>query len=205
MVPARRLNLRVQPFGSDLDGGRYPLAVEVFQLPAVNSMVVGHVEHGVVDALQGAADGEAEAHTEKRAVGDDQDAAAAELLGQCFQRGQPAGGRLVLAFCAAETAIRRAQCFQFRAGLQALRGSEATLGELGHAPVNAEPQPGSDEVGGLRGTAQRRGHDRVPLVVLQDGDGVAGLAAADVVQRNVRGSLQPALRVPVCLAVADKG
>ena len=35
--------------------------------------------------------------------------------------------------------------------------------------------------------------------------GVARLAAADVVQRNVGGPLQPALSVPVRLAMADKG
>ena len=140
----------------------------------------------------------------ERAVGDGQDAAAAELLGQRFQRGQPAAGGLVLAFGAAEP-TGNAQCVQFRAVLQALRGSEAALGELRHAPGHAEPEPGGDEIGGFSGTAQRRGHDRVPFIAGQDGDGVARLAAADVVQRNVGGSLQPALCIPVRLAMADEG
>ena len=84
-------------------------------------------------------------------------------------------------------------------------GPKLTLGELRDAPGHAEPQPGGNQVGGFRGTAQRRGHDRVPLVAGQDGDGVARLAAADVVQRNVGGSLQPALCIPVRQAMADKG
>ena len=137
-------------------------------------------------------------------MGDDQDAAAAELLGQGFQRGQPAAGGLVLAFGAAETA-GDAQCVQFGTGLQAFRGPEAALGELRDVPGDAEPEPCGNQVGGFRGAAQRRGHHGVPFVAGQDGDGVARLAAADVVQWNVSGSLQPALGIPVSLAMADEG
>ena len=102
-------------------------------------------------------------------------------------------------------AVGDAQRVQFGAVLQALGGSEATFGELRYAAGGAESQSCRKEVGGFRGTAQRRRHDRVPLVAGQDGDGVARLAAADVVQRNIGGPLQPALGVPVRLAMADKG
>ena len=78
---------------SALDCGYYPLAVEVLQLPAIDGMVVGEVEHGVIDALQSAADGAAKAYPDECAMGDDQHTAAAELLCQRFQRCQPAAGR----------------------------------------------------------------------------------------------------------------
>ena len=46
-------------------------------------MMVGQVQHGVVDPVQGAADGAVEAHPQERAVGDYQDAATTEFFGQC--------------------------------------------------------------------------------------------------------------------------
>src|SRR6478735_800696 len=73
---------------SAVGGLHDPFAVEVFELPAVDGVVVGQVEHCIVDALQGAADGAAEGQAEERAMRYDQNAAAAELLGQCFEGGE---------------------------------------------------------------------------------------------------------------------
>src|SRR4029453_2235420 len=108
---------------SALGGGHDGFAVEVFKLPPVDGMMVGYVECGILDALQGAADCTAETHAEERAVGDDEDTAAAELLGQLFECDEPPACCFVFGLGASE-ASGDAQGLQFRAGLQALRGPE---------------------------------------------------------------------------------
>ena len=137
-------------------------------------------------------------------MGHHQDAAAAELLREVLQGTQAAGRRRLFTLGAFETA-RDAHGIQFRTGLQAFGLAVAALDQPREAAGHAQPEPRGDDISGFRGAAQRRGHHGVPLVSGQGCDGVTGLAAADFVQRNVGGSLQPALRVPVGLAVADEG
>lgn len=139
---------------SACDADSYRFAIEVLELPAINRVVVGEVQGGVVDAVQSAADGAAEAYTEERAVGYDKDAAAWKFPGQCFQGVQPAAGSIVLGFCP-EIATGDPQFLQFGAGAQAFCRSEAPFGKIRHSPGNVAPQPGGNQIGCFSGTAQR--------------------------------------------------
>jgi hypothetical protein len=117
-------------------------------------------------------------------MGDDEEPAAAELLGKCFERCQSPVRCLVLALGAAET-TGNAQGIQLRARLHALSRTEAALGQFGNAPDIAQPQACGDQICGFGGPAQGRGHHRVPLITGQNGNGVAGLGPANVVQGDV--------------------
>ncbi len=123
--------------GSARNAGDNPLAVEVFELPAINGMVMGQIERGVVDAVQGAADGTAEAYADQGAVGHDQDAAAAELLGKGFQRRQPR--RAAPSGFLRHGTVRDAQCVQFGAVLQASAGPK--LRSVSSGTRRARPVP----------------------------------------------------------------